>query len=307
MTHRALLFSIDAYDYLRDDIAKLASAESATVERKRFPDGERHLRFQSDLEHRDVVLIGGTISDEATLELYDLASAAIEYGAHTLTLIIPWYGYATMERATESGEVVTAKTRARLLSAIPQAGSGNRVVLFDLHTEGITHYFEGSLRPFHVYGKDLVFSACRQLAGGDFVLASTDAGRAKWVESLANDLGVDAAFVIKRRLDGERTEVAGVSARVQGKQVIIYDDMIRTGSSLMNAARAYREAGAKSVSAIASHGVFPGDAMEKIAASGLFDAIVCTDSHPRARQVRNPLLQVQSVAPMFVPFVRRTA
>ena len=303
MTSAALLFAIDGYGYLGEELARLTRAEHGDIERRRFPDGERHLQFVESVDHRDVVLVGGTISDAATLELYDLASAAIENGAHTLTLIIPYFGYSTMERATTAGEVVTAKTRARLLSAIPQAGSGNRVVLFDLHTEGITHYFEGALRPYHVYGKQLVFDACRKLTAGEFVLASTDAGRAKWVESLASDLGVAAAFIIKRRLDGEHTDVVGVSANVKGKPVIIYDDMIRTGSSLMHAAQAYRDAGATRVSAIASHGVFPADAMDKIARSGVLEKIICSDSHPRARDVRHPMLEVQSVAPVFTPFV----
>jgi ribose-phosphate pyrophosphokinase len=302
----ALLFSIEGYEYLGDELARLSGAERGAMVRERFPDGERHLAFQTEVEHRDVVLVGGTISDDASLELYDLASAVVEYGAHTLTMIIPWFGYATMERASEPGEVVVAKNRARLFSGIPQAGSGNRVVLFDLHSEGIPYYFEGGLRPFHVYGKELVFEATRRLIPNHhFVLASTDAGRAKWVESLANDLGVPAAFIIKRRVDGENTEVRGVSAKVGGKPVVIYDDMIRTGSSLIHAAKAYREAGAHSVSAIASHGVFPGDSLEKIASSGMIDRIVCTDSHPRARQLRHPMLEVLSVAPLFVPFVRR--
>lgn len=302
----AVVFSIAEYEYLRDDLVHLTGSQRGEIARDRFPDGERHLQFESEVAHRDVVLVGGTISDAATLEIYDLASTAIENGAHTLTLIIPWFGYATMERATHPGEVVAAKTRARLLSAIPQAGSGNRVVLFDLHSEGIPYYFEGGLRPFHVYGKELVFEAARALVPDrDFVLASTDAGRAKWVESLANDLGVPAAFIIKRRIDSEHTEVRGVSAEVRGKPVIIYDDMIRTGSSLLHAAEAYRGAGASKVWAVASHGVFPGDSIETIAASGLIDKIVCTDSHPRARTVRHNILEVQSVALVFVPFVKR--
>ncbi|HSP32712.1 MAG TPA: ribose-phosphate diphosphokinase [Thermoanaerobaculia bacterium] len=302
---RSLVFAIDGYDYLADDLVATTNAERGAVARDRFPDGERHLQFETNVAHRDVVLVGGTISDAATLEVYDLASTAIENGAHTLTLIIPWFGYATMERATHPGEVVAAKTRARLLSSIPQAGSGNRVVLFDLHSEGIPYYFEGGLRPFHVYGKELVFEATRRLVPSHhFVLASTDAGRAKWVESLANDLGVPAAFIIKRRVDAENTEVRGVSAKVQGKPVIIYDDMIRTGSSLLHAADAYRRAGATEVSAVASHGVFPGDALETIMSSGLIDRIVCTDSHPRARAMRHERLEVVPVAPMFVAFVR---
>jgi ribose-phosphate pyrophosphokinase len=202
---------------------------------------------------------------------------------------------------------VTAKTRARLLSAIPAASRGNQVFLVDLHVDAIAHYFEGQIRPIHVYGKQVVMDACRRLAGTDFVLASTDAGRAKWVESLANDLGVHAAFVYKRRLDGEHTEVTGVSAQVEGKHVIIYDDMIRTGGSLMNAASAYREAGATGIDAIATHGVLPGDSIDKLRRSGLFGRIVVTDSHPRAVALaagHRDFLEVESVASLLVEHLK---
>ena len=108
-------------------------------------------------------------------------------------------------------DFVTAKTRARLLSSIPVAAAGNRVVLMDLHADGITHYFEGAIRPVHVYAKPVVIELLG-LGGQDFVLACTDAGRAKWVESLANEIGVPASFVLKRRLSGSQTEVTAVSA-----------------------------------------------------------------------------------------------
>jgi ribose-phosphate pyrophosphokinase len=208
-----------------------------------------------------------------------------------------------MERATYPGEVVTAKSRARLLSSLPEARFGNRVVLFDLHTEGIPYYFEGSLRALHAYGKPIIEEAARSIGGTDFVLACTDAGRAKWVESLANDLGVTASFVFKRRLSGERTEVMAVSAQVQGKKVIIYDDMIRTGSSLMGAAQAYLDAGAASIAAIATHGIFPKDALTKLTASGLFSHVICTDSHPRARQLAGGLLVVRPVGGLLASFI----
>jgi ribose-phosphate pyrophosphokinase len=166
------------------------------------------------------------------------------------------------------------------------------VFLLDLHVAAVAHYFEGGIRPVHVYGKSLVIAAARRLGGDDFVLACTDAGRAKWVESLANDLDVPAAFVYKRRHD-DATEVTGVSAQVVGKRVVIYDDMIRTGGSLINAAIAYRDAGATRIDAIATHGVFPADSVERIRATGLFGQIVVSDSHPRA-------VAAAAAAPTFV-------
>ncbi|MCA9662229.1 MAG: ribose-phosphate pyrophosphokinase [Myxococcales bacterium] len=296
-----LVFAIPEYSYMQDALAELGGFDRGELEVHEFPDGERYLRIATPVDGRDVVLIGGTISDAATLMLFDLGSALVRYGARHLTLVVPYYAYSTMERAVRDGEVVTAKTRATLLSAIPPACYGNRVLLLDLHSEGIPHYFEGELTAVHVYGKPIVRDVARRLGGDDFVLACTDAGRAKWVESLANDLEVTPAFVYKRRLSGSETAVAAVNAQVDGKRVIIYDDMIRTGSSLLGAGRAYRDAGASSLAVITTHGLFPGDAFDRLQASGLFTDIVCTDSHPRVLALRDRGLTIESTAALFLP------
>jgi ribose-phosphate pyrophosphokinase len=296
------IFSIQNYEQLAAELARLSEAHFGSVIRDRFPDGEHYLRVDGEVNDRDVVLVGGTVDHDATLELYDLACAIVEYGAATLTLVVPYFGYSTMERAVHPGEAVMAKNRARILSSIPRAKLGNQILLLDLHSEGIPHYFEGTIRPFHVYAKPVIEQLARELGGDSFVLGSTDAGRAKWVESLANDLAVQAAFVFKRRVSGETTEVTAVSASLAGETVVIYDDMIRTGSSLMNAARAYREAGAGRLVALATHGVFPGDAAERIVKSGLFSHVAVTDSHPNAH---HDGVIVRSVAPLFVSYLQQ--
>ena len=211
-----------------------------------------------------------------------------------------------MERSTAPGEVVTAKARARLLSAIPHADLGNHLVFIDLHASGIPHYLEGGLRHTHLYAKEAVQQLCRQLGGDDFVLASTDSGRAHWVESLANEMGVGMSFVFKQRLSGSKTEVKAVQALVQGRKVVIYDDMIRTGGSLLTAAQAYLESGASQVSAVATHGLFPGAALEKILQSGLIRSVGVTDSHPRARQLAANLpLTIVSLAPLIATHLQQ--
>jgi ribose-phosphate pyrophosphokinase len=304
-----IVFSVSAYDYLARAIATGGGWQLGVVERRTFPDRERYQRIDSDPADRDVILVGGTIDDVATLELYDLACGLVAAGAYRVRLVMPFFGYSTMERAVRHGEIVTAKTRARLLSSIPQASRGNQVYLLDLHVDAVAHYFEGEVRPVHVYGKAIATAAARRYGGDDFVLACTDAGRAKWVESLANDLGVAAAFVYKRRVSGAQTEVAGVSAQVAGKRVVIYDDMIRTGSSLIHAAQAYREAGAVAIDAITTHGVFPDDSLARLRTTGLFGHIAATDSHPRtvvlaAAQGAGDFLQVDSIAALLVEHLR---
>jgi ribose-phosphate pyrophosphokinase len=297
-----IVFSTRAYAGLAGDICRARGFTAGEVERKQFPDGERYQRIVDRCGGRDVALIGGTISDGDTMELYDLACGLVRCGAARLTLVIPYFGYSTMERALREGEVVTAKARARMLSSLPPAGLGNRVFLLDLHVDSLAHYFEGAMHPVHIDGATVIRAVVREFGGDDFVLGCTDAGRAKRVERLAQDLGATAAFVYKRRLAGDRTEVSGVSAHVRGRKVVIYDDMIRTGGSLVAAAAAYRDAGATSIAAVTTHGLFIGDALDRLAASGLFSAVAATDSHPRSRELEragHPLLAVHSVAPLL--------
>ena len=299
-TNPRLLFSTDTYAAMAQELVELGDIELGRLEHREFPDGERYLRLRTSVAGRRVALLGGTTNDSDTLTLYDLGCAIAKYGARRLTLVIPYFGYSTMERAEKIGEVVTAKSRARLLSSIPMAHHGNEVLLLDLHTAGLPQYFEGSVTPVHLSARNLILQEARRLSAGEpFVMACTDAGRAKWVESLANDLGADAAFVMKRRIDGSTTEITGISANVDGCNVIIYDDMIRTGGSLLEAAAAYQSAGARRISAIATHGLFPGRALERLEQSGLFHEIVCTNSHPRAQTSDSAVLKVRSVAPIL--------
>ena len=286
-TTRKLLFTIKSYEYLEPRLLAAGDFERGTIERKTFPDGERYLRVADDTRGRDVVLLGGTPTDLDALEVYDLGCALSSTGARSLSLVIPYFGYSTMERAVKPGEVVTAKTRARLFSAIPSCEGGTRVFLFDLHTDGIEFYFDDSHVTQHIYGSSLITQAIRARMGeGGYVLGATDAGRAKWVQSLAENLGVEPAFVYKRRdPTSGNLKLTGINADVRGKPVMLYDDMIRTGSSLLQAGRAYLGAGATEVHAIASHLVLPADSLEKLQSSGVFKSISGTDSHPGSQQL----------------------
>jgi len=293
---KKLLFSTTDYQYLGKELLAYDHIEHGEVHTELFSDGERYQKLLTNTYGRDVVLVGGTINEAATLELYDLASAIVTYGANSLTLVVPYFGYSTMERSVAPGEVVTAKTRARLLSSIPRSNKGNKILLFDLHTEGLPHYFEGHLFPVHVYCKEVILQAAQEVGGNDFVLASTDAGRAKWVESLANELGVNAAFVLKRRLQGDQTEISAINADVAGKTVIIYDDMIRSGGSIINAAKVYKEAGASKIFVITTHGLFVQNGLAKLKACGLIEKVITTNTHANVNGIKDEFLEVKSIA-----------
>ncbi len=300
------IFYTKKYEYLAKEISNLIKMPLGAKEFKNFPDGERYIRIIESCLNKDIIIVGGTISDSDTLEIYDMACAFAKYGANSLTLIIPYFGYSTMERAVKNGEIVPAKTRARLLSSIPKTPKGNKILLLDLHSEGIPYYFENDVQVFHLYSKNVLMNHMK-MTENDFVLASTDAGRAKWVESLAKDLGVQPAFVYKQRISGETTEITGVNANVKGKTVIIYDDMIRTGNSLINAAKAYKHAGATKIYAYTTHGLFPEfqgiQSIEKIKETKLFTEIFSSNSHPNALQLKDNCFSIASV---FVDFLKRS-
>jgi ribose-phosphate pyrophosphokinase len=297
---RRLFFSIPSYAYLEPAFLAAGAFEHGEIERKNFPDGERYLRILSDLYGRDVVLLGGTPTDADWLEVFDLACGIARGGARSLAIVMPYFGYSTMERAVKPGEVVVAKTRARLLSAIPAPEGGTHLYLFDLHTDGIEFYLDDRVLSRHVYGApSITKKIAERMAGKPFVLGACDAGRAKWVQSLARDLHVEPAFVYKRRdADSGGTSVTGINADVRGKEVVVYDDMIRTGSTLVQAAKAYLAAGATRVHAIASHLVLPGNSLERLRASGVFASIMGTDSHPNSKQL--PPEDIVPIAPRLV-------
>jgi ribose-phosphate pyrophosphokinase len=302
-----LLFTLRSYEYLLPRFLAAGSYEVGEIERKTFPDGERYLRLAADSWGRDVVLLGGTPTDLDALEVYDLGYAISRAGARSLALVMPYFGYATMERAVRPGEVVTAKTRARLISAIPPCVGGMRVFLFDLHTDGIELYFDDSHVTHHLYGAGLVTGVIRRLMGDrPFVLGATDAGRAKWVQSLARALGVEPAFVYKRRDPSSGAlDITGINADVRGREVVVYDDMIRTGSSLLQAGRAYLAAGATAAHAVASHLVLPPGALDTLRGAGVFQNILGTDSHPGSRQLDDVPGAVTSVAALMTSALER--
>ena len=298
---KLVLLPLPGYETLAREIARLSeSTLLAYAAVQRFPDGEAYHRLP-EIRGDHVVLVGGTIDDAHVLELFDSACAAVMYGAQKLTLLVPYFGYATMERAVKEGEAVKAKARARLLSAIPRSPLGNEIHLVDLHTEGLVHYFENGTFARHIYANRVICDGIRAYAGSSpFILGSVDAGRAKWVQSLAHDLNAPAAFALKQRISATETKLVALSQTNfdSAAIVFIYDDMIRTGGSLVEAAQAYATAGAKRIVAVASHGVLPAQSLDRIQRSGLIERVIVTDSHPRSTELarESSFIQVLSLA-----------
>jgi ribose-phosphate pyrophosphokinase len=295
-----LIFATKKFQYLKKELMDLHHFEDGELHQKTFPDGEHYTQIVSSVENKKVLLIGGTIDDISTLELYDLAIGIVQQGASQLSILIPYFGYATMERAVKNGEIVMAKNRAILFSSIPKCAYGNKIYLMDLHAEGLPYYFGNDIKASHIYCKEIFLQKAKELFGNDLVFAATDAGRAKWIESLAMELNVPSAFVYKQRKEENNVQITGVNADVKDKNIVLYDDMIRTGNSLIKAAEAYKNAGAKEIVAMCTHGIFCDSALQKIEQSNLFSKIISTNSHPTVFEQKSALLEIISISPIII-------
>eukprot|EP00127_Corallochytrium_limacisporum_P005663 Clim_evm42s210 gene=Clim_evmTU42s210 len=255
------------------------------IERKNFRDGERYLRIplrtRNDLIGKDVVYVSPTNQDDDLLELYRVGCKLASLGTRRRIFVIPFLGYSTMERAVKPGEVVTAKENCRLLSAIPNNGVGNVFIFMDLHVQGLLNYFEGPCSRMELYAEPVLLDGIRTMAlnKGEFMFASADLGRPLWVSSFAKKFDTEIAFVQKER-NFEITRMGCVIGKVKGKHVVIYDDMTRTGGTLIQAAAAYLHAGATSVHAVLSHAAFATpEVVEKLEKSDIA-TFITTNTHP---------------------------
>ena len=292
----AVLFSPPEYAALAASVRAIITMDAGAATRDFFPDGECHQRVDTPVDGRHTVVIAGATDDAATARLFDLCCGLAAGGAASLTLVIPYFAYATMDREAESDDVVTARTRAVMFSGVPRPPGGLRILLIEPHTHALRFYFAPWVRTGEIDVGTTIERLCRRIGGEDFVMASTDAGRVKTVQRLAARLGVPAAIAHKQRVGPARTRVVALLGDVRGRSVVLYDDMVRTGSSLLGAARACLDAGALRVSAVVTHAVLPGDALARLRGSGLIDRLAATDTHPTATALASEYLLVESVA-----------
>lgn len=284
-----ILFYTKKYEYLAKKISK--KIKLGKFERKEFSDGENYFRFKEDLKGKDVYILGGTVSDEDLMDIYDMSCAASMYGAKSLNIIVPYFGYSTMERAVKDGEIVKAKTRARILSSIPRAKEINTIYLFDLHVSGLVHYFENDLHSEHMYGKSLIKKVVKDIKSKKLILASPDEGRVKWVSSLAEDNNLDFSIALKKRTDSGVKNIA-VDNNVEGKDILIYDDMIRSGGTILEAAKAFKDSWANKIYVMASHGLFTS---EKIFESDLIEKVYVSNSLPQKDRNNLKVLDISEI------------
>ena len=266
----------------------------------RFSEGEIRVKINENVRGKDVFVVQSTCppTNDNLMELLIMIDALRRASARRITAVIPYYGYARQDRKDQPRVPITAKLVANLITT---AGV-DRVLTMDLHAGQIQGFFDITLD--HLYAINVFDRYIERKRLKSLVVVSPDVGGIKMARAYAKRLGAGLAIVDKRRTSPEATEVLHILGEVAGKNCLLVDDLISTGSSVMEACRALKRDGAKSIIAAITHPILSGPALERIAQAPLEELIV-TDSIPIPKAKRHRKITVLSVAPLFGDAIRR--
>ena len=268
----------------------------------RFSDGEIRVQVQESVRGTDVFVVQPTCqpASESILELLIILDALKRASAKRITAVIPYYGYARQEKKTKPREPIAARLVADLITT---AGA-NRIFLVDVHVQTIQGFF--NLPVDHLPAGPLLAEYFRDhgLSDGNTVVVSPDVGGVGRATSLGDRLGADLAIIAKRRPEPNECEVINVIGDVEGKRVVLVDDIVDTAGSLVHGAEAVQARGAREIYACATHGVLSGPAIERLIQSPIKKLII-TDTIPLSPEKRIEKIEVLSVAPMLAEGIRR--
>jgi len=309
---RFRIFSTENSEYFAEELVRRLGGGYMRVIHKVFGDGERYYRIditdRQELVGLDAVIVSSATSDQEILEIFRVGCELASLGTRRRIFVIPFLGYSTMERAVKPGEIVTAKANARLLSAIPNCGLGNTFIFCDLHVNGIMQYFEGACQCMELYAQSFLLAKIQEHIidklppGEEVMFGSADLGRPLWVDSFASHFHTSIAFIRKSR-NFEDTRVIGTPiGDVSGKTVIIYDDMTRSGKTLINAAESYLSAGATKVMAVLSHFALNNDGVIDVLEKSCLSLIISTNSHPMSQHPKvqaSPKFVIADISEIF--------
>lgn len=265
-----------------------------------WQDGESRVKLEENVRGSDVFVIQSMCQpvNQNLMELLFMLDAVRRASAARATAVIPYYAYARQEKKTTGREPISAKVVANLLAS---AGA-NRVLTLDLHAPAIEGFFD--IPVDHLRATPNLAAHFRRLGTSDLVVVSPDSGGVGRAEEFRQRAGGSLAIISKQHPGPEVTEVMEMVGDVDGRNAVIVDDMISTGETLVQASQMLLARGARSVRAVAVHGVFAGTALAQIEASPI-EKVSVTDTIPLPDGVRRERIEVLTVAPLFAEAIMR--
>ena len=261
------------------------------IEISKFPNGETRIWIKEKIEKRVVVVQSlSSPTNEHLIEFCLICDALHRGGASEITAVIPWMGYSKQDKVFRSGEPLSAKVVAQIL----QIARPTKIITFDLHNKATLGFFdcpivELSARPILLEYFKKKWSMVNGQWSNNFVVVAPDAGAVKASTEFAMELGVGVVYIDKKRdLVSGKVEVVGMSGEVRGRDILMIDDNVFTGSTLLETAKELKKAEAKSIRVGVTHHLYVPGVQEKLTASAI-DEIVVTDT---VLEIRNPKSEI---------------
>ena len=264
-----------------------------------FPDDESFVRFNENIRGMDVFLVQSTCSpaNHNVMELLIMMDAAKRASAARVTAVLPFFGYSRQDRKDQPRVPITSKLVANLLVA---AGA-NRILTMDLHAQQIQGFFD--IPVDHLYASPVFFEELKSRDVQNMTIFSPDVGGMKMANAYAEVLGCPLGFVAKRRTGASTVEAMNLVGEVEGREILLIDDMTETAGTLIAAAKILKERGAKKVSAIVSHCVLNDTGKERLR-HGILDELITTNTVDM--DIDELPIKKLSVAPLLGEAIRRT-
>ncbi|MDR2034430.1 MAG: ribose-phosphate pyrophosphokinase [Helicobacteraceae bacterium] len=292
------VFSGSAHPILAAEICANMDYSLGQVTRSRFSDGEIGIQISESVRGQDVFIVQPTCppANDNLMEILLMIDALKRSSANSIIAVMPYFGYSRQDRKAAPRVPITAKLVANLL----ETAGIDRLVTLDLHAGQIQGFFDVPVD--NLYASVIFADHLRSRNLSNAVVASPDVGGVARARSFAKRLDLDIVIVDKRREKANVAEVMNIIGEVDGKDVIMIDDIVDTAGTLIGAAKALKERGASSVMACCSHPVLSGLAYEKLEA-GMLDELIVTNTIPLKRP--SDKITVLSVASLFAEVMRR--
>jgi ribose-phosphate pyrophosphokinase len=281
---------------LAERVAKQLKCRLTKPELRRFPDGELYARIPGEVRGKNVAVIQSTCHspNENYMELFLLLDAAKDLGAKKVTAVIPYLAYARQDKRFEEGEAVSLRTVAKLVESV----GTDEVCVVDMHA----HRVEKLSKIFNIPAQNLTAAPLlgKHIAENyqlkNPVVIGPDEEAQQWARAAGEAIGADWDYMIKKRLGPEEVEIKPRKLQVRGRDVIVIDDIISTGGTMIEAIKILKKHGARKIHAACTHGVLVGDALEKIRRAGVRE-VFATDT------IEGEISKV-SVAPIIADALR---
>ena len=301
MQNEMKIFSGRSNPALSERIVSSLGRELGAISIKTFSDGELWVKFEENVRGHDVFLIQSTNSPaENIIELALMADAAVRASAGRVTAVIPYFGYGRQDRKDQPRVPISSRVMIDIITAM----GINRIITMDLHSTQIQGFTK---IPFdHLYSRMVLLGAIKK-EGFDpenSAVLAPDIGSAAISQAYAKRLGMHFALIDKRRYAPNQAAISHLIGELKDKDVLIIDDMIDTAGTTVNAAEAAMEQGAKSVTAIATHGVLSGPALDRLRESSIRKIIITDTIETKEKKVLGNM-DIVTVADVFGSAINR--